>query len=98
MVFPTLVYDWFVPGQWNWFAFCTCCLEPGRFSNQNFSKSLFWCIAEGRAILKVRYIGNISFVLFAIEDVDVVVFHINHTLANKLFSPSTSGPTLEAAS
>src|SRR5260370_24374430 len=71
----SLVDGWFVPGQGDWFAFRTSSLKPGRLSKKNLVKSLFRCITKSRTVLQVRDICDISFVFFAVEDIDVIVFH-----------------------
>src|SRR5260370_2541083 len=71
----SLVDGWFVPGQGDWFAFRTSSLKPGRLSKKNLVKSLFRCITKSRTVLQVRDICDISLVFFAVEDIDVIVFH-----------------------
>src|SRR5713226_961992 len=70
-----LINDWLVSGQGDRFAFSLRSRKPGFFSDQDFSKSLLRSITEGRAILQIRDIGNISFVFLAVEDVNVIIFH-----------------------
>src|SRR6266571_2888636 len=64
-----------IPGQRNRFAFSANSFKPCCFGDLNLPESLFRGVTEGRTKLQVRDICNISFVLFAIEDIDVVVFH-----------------------
>jgi len=51
------------------------CLKPSSPRKQNLPQSLFNRFAEGRTIPEIRDIGNISFIYFTIENVDVVMLH-----------------------
>jgi 7,8-dihydropterin-6-yl-methyl-4-(beta-D-ribofuranosyl)aminobenzene 5'-phosphate synthase len=94
----SLVDNWLIPRQRDRFTFSLSSFKPDFFSGQDLSKGLFRNISEGRAILQVGYIADIPLVFLAIENVNMIIFHVIYTLANRSFSPSTSGPTLVAAS
>ncbi len=51
-------------------------LQPNRFRFLDFAKCLFGCITVGRASIQIWNISNISTILFGIEDVDMVIFHL----------------------
>ena len=68
----SLVDDRSVPGKRYWFTLGKSRLNPGSSRDLNRLKGLFRSIAEGRAKSHVGYICNVPFVLFTIEDVDVI--------------------------
>src|SRR3972149_6670366 len=56
-------------------TFCPRGLQPSRLGALELRQRLLRCLAEGRARLKVRDVGDVAAVLFAVEDVDVIVAH-----------------------
>jgi hypothetical protein len=49
--------------------------RPGLFGDFDLCEGLFGSLAEGGAGLEVGEVGDVAAVLFALEDVDVVVLH-----------------------
>ncbi len=61
--------------DWDGFALSPSRFEPGFFGDLDLRQGLSRGIAECRTTVQVRDIGNISAVLLAVKDVDVVIFH-----------------------
>jgi hypothetical protein len=72
----TLVDNWSISWWRYWYTFSASSFKPCYFGDLNLPESLFRGVTEGGTKLQIRDICNISLVLFAIEDVDVIVFHI----------------------
>src|SRR5208337_1684313 len=70
-----LINDWLKRRWRNWLAFGSSSLHPGGFGSENFRQSLFRTFAESGAVGKIGNVRNVAAVFFAVENVDVVVFH-----------------------
>src|SRR5208337_1292890 len=70
-----LINDWLKRRWRNWLAFGSSSLHPGGFGSENFRQSLFRTFAESGAVGKIRNVRNVAAVFFAVENVDVIVFH-----------------------
>src|SRR5690606_24134865 len=69
-----LIDCWTIARLWNWFTSGLCCFQPRGLSDFNFSQCFRRCFAKCRAVLQIRNVCNITFIFFAVKDVDVIVF------------------------
>jgi hypothetical protein len=64
-----------VAGLWDGLAGLAGCIDPCLFGLFHLLKGFLWSLTEGGAGIEVRNISNVSLVLLAVKDVDVIISH-----------------------
>src|SRR5262245_42388099 len=76
-----LINDRPIAGFWDGLATGVSGLQPCLLGSQDLLQSLFGGLAKRRTRLEVRDVRNVPFVVFAIEHVDMIIFHAPSSMA-----------------